>query len=59
MASIVWDPADVLQISDHRRCIGITTRETWYLLNSPRDKLFINWQIYASVAHIIQSKCQN
>ncbi|KAJ9414282.1 hypothetical protein FOXG_20684 [Fusarium oxysporum f. sp. lycopersici 4287] len=28
MASITWDPADVLQISDHRQCIGITTRQT-------------------------------
>ncbi|KAK7572633.1 hypothetical protein V3481_017824 [Fusarium oxysporum f. sp. vasinfectum] len=28
MVSITWDPADVLQISDHRKCIGITTRQT-------------------------------
>ncbi|RKL05775.1 hypothetical protein BFJ71_g2923 [Fusarium oxysporum] len=28
MDSITWDPADVLQISDHRQCIGITTRQT-------------------------------
>ncbi|EXL42436.1 hypothetical protein FOCG_14901 [Fusarium oxysporum f. sp. radicis-lycopersici 26381] len=28
MASITWDPADVLQISDHRQCIGITTRQS-------------------------------
>ncbi|KAF5576798.1 hypothetical protein FPANT_10757 [Fusarium pseudoanthophilum] len=28
MGSIIWDPADVLQVSDHGKCIGITTFQT-------------------------------
>lgn len=39
MASAIWDAADVLQISGHRRCIGTTTRKTRCFVSIKQPRL--------------------